>query len=123
MLEWARNQHRRRRLPQDPIDIRSEQSENPKAGALGADAYQIDFVSLRIMDDLAIRLSFTNDILNLAPKVGFVGHGSLQPASGLVIDALTAQRVPGNFRFVKSEWRQDIQEVQFRLVLLRNRQT
>src|SRR6266550_3776146 len=72
ILEWSCDQHRTRRLPQDAIDVRSEQGKNSKAGALRADANQIDFVSFGIVNDLAIRLAFTHDVFDLAPQVRFV---------------------------------------------------
>src|SRR2546428_13737592 len=74
VLQRSSDQHRTRRLPQNAIDVRSEQGEKSKAGALGADAHQIDLVSFRVVNNLAIRLSFTHDIFDLGPQVRFARH-------------------------------------------------
>src|SRR5207249_11004218 len=91
--------------------------------ALRADTYQIDFVLLGVMKDLAIGLTFADDVLDLAPQVRFVRHRLLQTARGLVIDAFAAERIPRNLRLVKREWRQHVLQMQLSLIFLRNQQT
>ena len=71
------------------------------------------------MNNLSIRLTFADDILDLAPQMRFVRHRLLQTARSLMIDAFLAERIPGDLGLVQSKRRQHVQQVQLSLILLR----
>ena len=77
-----------------------------------AEADEIDVVLFRVAQNFAVWLAFSNSVLDVAPQVGFGRHGFLQTMRSLVIIPFPAQRVPGNFRRINSERRQDVKEVQ-----------
>lgn len=88
-----------------------------------AQADQIDIVARRVVEDLAIRLTFTYRVFDRAPKVSFGRHGFLQSPRSFVIRPLVGDWVPGQLGFVQGKWRQNVQQVQLGLILLREFQS
>src|SRR5581483_738926 len=83
-------EHRAGRLAQDAIDVRTEQSLNSKARSVRADTDKIDLISLRVVENLSIRLPFAYYVLNRAPEMSLIRNSLLQAACGFVIHAFLA---------------------------------
>ena len=96
--QGTRNQHRTWRLAQDSIHIRTKQRAHPKAGSVRAHADQVDLILLGIIQDLSIRMTFTNRRFYVTPKIHFRRHNSLQSTRRSVIGRLTSNRLPGDLR-------------------------
>ena len=82
-------------------------------------ADKINLVLLGVIKYFAIRLAFANRMFDVAPEMRFRGYGLLQAVRGLVIGPFSSQGIPGNLRFVQREGRQDVKQMQFLLILLR----
>src|SRR5207249_8469667 len=92
------------------------------ASSMRSQTNKINSVLLCVVKYLAIRLAFTHAVLNLAPEMRLLRHSLLQSTRCFMIGSFPAKRVPGNFGFIQGKRRQDVQQMQFRLVLLREGQ-
>src|SRR6185295_868343 len=88
-----------------------------------AQADQVDLILFRVFENFPVGLALADCMRNLTPKVRFRGHRILKSSRRFVIGAVLAGRVPGYFRLSQAKRRQHVQQMQFGLVLLRERQT
>ena len=86
-----------------------------------SEADQVDLISFCVGQNFSIRLALADGMLNLTPKMSFCGYRLLQLSRGFVIGAFLAKWIPGNLRLVQRERRYHVQEMQLRLILLRER--
>ncbi len=89
---------------------------------MSAQANKINFISLSVVKYLAIRVTLADSVLDVGPKMRFGRNGLLQAVGCFVIGSFAPERIPGDLGFIQSKSRQHMQQVQLRLILLRERQ-
>jgi hypothetical protein len=84
---------------------------------MGAQTNQIDFVFLRVVENLSVRRTFSHRRSDIAPELHVGGNHFLQSSCCLLVTTRVAQRLPSQFRFANAAARQIMLLVQLGRVL------